>query len=169
MREATSVGTGALCRLGFAPSTQESARLGIRVRERKRANGPETRTNLASGPTRSAASNRSAFEDDQVLRLRPEAVSILDLEVAAERRVVARRDVGVVEALPRDDRVMPGRIGNLNLMHRALIDRREQRGVESSAVAVVASSSEGYMALSITTEFCWIISSDSASKDALPW
>src|SRR5205085_615072 len=54
--------------------------------------------------------NRSALEDDKVLGLRPEPVGILNLEVAVETRSVTRRDISVVEALPRYDPIIATRV-----------------------------------------------------------
>src|SRR5205823_14526827 len=77
--------------------------------------------------------NRSALEDDKVLGLRPEPVGILDLEVAVETRSVTRRDISVVEALPRYDRIIATRVRHSYLPHRSLVDSRKHRCVERTS------------------------------------
>src|SRR5204863_2081111 len=77
--------------------------------------------------------NRSALEDDKVLGLRPEPVGILDLEVAVETRSVTRRDISVVEALPRYDRIIATRVRHSYLPHRSLIDGGKHRCVERTS------------------------------------
>src|SRR3954452_6791608 len=110
MREATKVVAVAPCRLSSAhPHTEK------RTGQRRERSSPLAR------PVQLLLT-RSALEDDQVLRLRPESIGILDLQVATEPGAVARRASRVVEALPGDDRVGTCRVGNLDLVHGALVD-----------------------------------------------
>src|SRR5215207_6095355 len=114
---------------GAPPPT--SCRTRSRIAKRT---GPDHRGPFALGvsaPNRGdAVRDGLLLHEDEVARLRPEGLRVLDLQVAAELVAVTLGDFGVVEALPRNEDVLAGRVWDGDLEGVALVELREEGGVE---------------------------------------